>query len=109
MKLPPDVQKVMKDVGKDYSKTLGELLMKRYEEALRQMVELGAKQSVPVQVSELPKAEREKWVRTMPNLAADWVKTNQAKVLPAKAVLQAYMDGLRKRGVTPLRDWDREL
>jgi len=45
----------------------------------------------------------------MPNLAADWAKANQAKGLPAKAVLQAYMDGLRNRGVKPLRDWDREL
>ena len=108
-RLPPDVQKVMKDVGKEYSKRLGEFLMQKYQEALLQMVQAGAKQSVPVQVLELPNAEREKWVRTMPNLAADWAKANQAKGLPAKAVLQAYMDGLRKRGVKPLRDWDREL
>lgn len=108
-KLPPEVQKIMKEVGKDYSRQLGALLMTRYQDALRQMVQLGAKQSVPVQVIEMPKAEREKWVRTMPNLAAEWVKANQAKGLPARAVLAAYMDGLRKRGINPVRDWDKEF
>ena len=30
--------------------------------------------------------------------AGDWVKRNEAKGLPAKAVLSAFMDGVRKRG-----------
>ena len=45
----------------------------------------------------------------MPNLAGDWVKLNEAKGLPAKEVLKAYVEGARKRGVTPLRDWDKGL
>ena len=45
----------------------------------------------------------------MPNVAADWVKRNEAKGLPARQVLKMYMDGMRARGETPLRDWDKEL
>ena len=107
-KLPKEIQQIMKDAGKLYSKTLGDTLMLRYEAALKTMAEVGAKQSTPVKVSPLAPGEREKWVKTMPNLATEWVKTNEAKNLPAKQVLTAYMDGLRKRGVKPLREWDKE-
>lgn len=106
--LPPEVQQIMKEVGKEYSRALGETLMQRYEGALKTMGEVGAKQAVPVKVAALSAAEREKWVKTMPNLAADWVKANAGKG-PAKQIVQAYMDALRKRGVKPARDWDKEL
>jgi TRAP-type transport system periplasmic protein len=108
-KLPPEIQKIMKDVGKEYSKKLGEEVMARYNNALRTMVEVGAKQSPPVKLSELPPADRANWIKTMPNIAGDWVKANEAKKLPAKQVMEAYMDGLRKRGEKPARDWDKEI
>jgi TRAP-type transport system periplasmic protein len=106
--LPPEVQKIFKEVGLMYSKALGETLMQRYEGALKKMVEVGASQSTPVVVTPLPPAEREKWVRTMPNLAADWVKSNAGKG-PARDVVKTYMDALREKGVKPARDWDKEL
>lgn len=106
--LPPEIQKIMKDVGKEYSKALGATLMERYESALKKMADAGAGQSNPVKVVALPDAERAKWIKTMPNLAADWVKNNQAKG-PAKDIVKSYMDALRKRGVKPERDWDKEL
>jgi TRAP-type C4-dicarboxylate transport system substrate-binding protein len=106
--LPKDIQQIVKDVGKEYSRALGETLMQRYEGALKTMAEVGAKQSVPVKVSELSAAERGKWVKTMPNLAADWVKANASKG-PAKDIVSTYMSELRKRGVKPVRDWDKEL
>ncbi|MBX9872407.1 MAG: TRAP transporter substrate-binding protein DctP [Burkholderiaceae bacterium] len=107
-KLPPEVQKIVKDVGKEYSRALGETLMQRYEGALKTMAEVGAKQAVPVKISELSAAERTTWVKTMPNLAADWVKANAAKG-PAKDIVSTYMNELRKRGVKPVRDWDKEM
>lgn len=106
--LPSDVQKIMKDVGKEYSKALGETLMQRYESALKKMAEDGTKQNPPVKIAALPDTERAKWISTMPNLAADWIRSNQSKG-PAKDIVKAYMDGLRKRGVTPARNWDKEL
>lgn len=106
--LPPEVQQIMKEVGKEYSRALGETLMQRYEGALKTMAEVGAKQAVPVKVAALSAAEREKWVKNMPNLAGEWVRSNAGKG-PAKQIVQAYMDALRKRGVKPARDWDKEL
>jgi TRAP-type C4-dicarboxylate transport system substrate-binding protein len=106
--LPKEVQQIVKDVGKEYSKALGETLMQRYEGALKTMAEVGAKQNPPVKISELPAAERTKWVQTMPNLAVDWVKANASKG-PAKEIVSTYMNELRKRGVKPVRDWDKEL
>jgi TRAP-type C4-dicarboxylate transport system substrate-binding protein len=107
-KLPPEVQKIVKDVGLLYSKTLGDTLMQRYEGALKTMAEVGAKQTPPVTITPLPAAEREKWVRTLPNLAGDWAKSNASRG-PAADVVKTYMDALRARGVKPARDWDREL
>ncbi|MBX3653065.1 MAG: C4-dicarboxylate TRAP transporter substrate-binding protein [Ramlibacter sp.] len=106
--LPPEVQKIVKDVGKEYSKALGETLMQRYQGALKTMAEVGAKQSPAVRITALSDGEREKWVKTMPNLAAEWAKTNASKG-PAREIVKTYMDALRKRGVKPARDWDKEL
>ena len=55
-KLPPEVQKIVKEVGLQYSKTLGDTLMQRYEGALKTMVEVGAKQNPPVTATPLPPA-----------------------------------------------------
>lgn len=108
MKLPPEVQKIVKEVGLEYSRVLGDTLMQRYEGALKTMGEVGAKQNPPVTITPLPPAEREKWVRTLPPLAADWAKANAGRG-PARDVVKTYMDALRAKGVKPARDWDREL
>lgn len=106
-KLPPDLQRVMKDVGKEYSNALGAELMKRHDAAIKTMIDQGAKQNPPVTLVTLPAADRARWVTGMPNLAQEWAKANDAKGLPATALLAAYMDGLRKRGEKPARDWDK--
>ncbi|WP_404295849.1 C4-dicarboxylate TRAP transporter substrate-binding protein [Halomonas sp.] len=106
--LPPEVQKIIKDVGLEYSKTLGNTLMQDYEAALKSIETQGANQSVPVKVAPLAPGEREKWANTMPNIAADWVETNASRG-PAAQIVQTYMEELRKRGAEPLRDWDKDL
>jgi hypothetical protein len=102
------VQKIVQDVGKEYSKALGEVLMQRYQGALKTMAEVGTKQTPAVRITGMSAGERDKWVKTMPNLAADWAKTNASKG-PTKEILKTYMDALRARGVKPARDWDKEL
>lgn len=106
--LPPEIQQIMRDAGKEYSKALGATLVQRYEGALKTMVEKGAGQNPPVQISDLKPGEREKWVQTMPNLAAEWARTNASKG-PTQQIIKTYMELLRKRGVQPARDWDKEL
>ena len=61
--LPAEVQKIVNDVGQEYSKALGATLMQRYEGALKTMVDLGAKQTPAVRVTNMSAGEREKWVR----------------------------------------------
>lgn len=107
-KLPAEVQKIVRDVGREYSNALGETLMQRYQGALKTMAEVGAKQTPAVRVTDMSAGERDKWVKSMPNLAAEWAKTNASKG-PAKEIVKAYMDALRARGVKPARDWDKEL
>jgi TRAP-type transport system periplasmic protein len=107
-KLPSEVQKIVKDVGREYSKALGETLMQRYQGALKTMAEVGAKQTPAVRITDMSAGERDKWVKAMPNLAAEWAKTNAGKG-PTREIVKAYMDALRARGVKPARDWDKEL
>jgi hypothetical protein len=51
-------------------------------------------------------ADRKAWVVGLPDLAGDWAAAADAKGLPGKAFLHAYMQGLRDKGETPVRDWD---
>lgn len=106
--LPAEVQKIIKDVGLEYSRVLGETLMQRYEAALKAIGEQGAKQAVPVKIAPMAAGEREKWAKTMPNIAADWVKANASRG-PSAQIVRIYMEELRKRGAKPLRDWDKDL
>jgi TRAP-type C4-dicarboxylate transport system substrate-binding protein len=106
--LPPEIRKIVKDVGLEYSRVLGDTLMQRYEAALKAIGEQGAKQAVPVKIAPMALGEREKWAKTMPNITADWVKANASRG-PAAQILKTYMEELRKRGAKPLRDWDKEL
>jgi len=106
--LPPEVQKIIKDVGLEYSRVLGDTLMQRYEAALKAIGEQGAKQAVPVKIAPMAPGEREKWAKTMPNIAGEWVKANASRG-PSAQIVKTYLEELRKRGAKPLRDWDKEL
>lgn len=106
--LPPEVQKIVKEVGLMYSKTLGDTLMQRYEAALKSIQTQGANQSVPVKVAPMAPGEREKWATTMPDIASEWAKANASRG-PAAQIVKTYMEELRKRGAKPLRDWDKGL
>lgn len=101
-KLPPELQKMFHDLGKEYgdlvAKRVADFKKKSFEELLPKG---GAK------ISTLPLAEQKKWAAGLPDLAGEWAKLNESKGLPAKQVLKAYMDGVRKRGVKPLRNWDQ--
>lgn len=102
-KLPADVQTVVKAVSRDYSKRFGESTAQRYEGWFKAM-EAANKN---VKVSDMNPAERERWIKGLPNIAADWAKAGEAKGLPARQVLSSYMDSLRQRGIKPVRDWDK--
>jgi TRAP-type C4-dicarboxylate transport system substrate-binding protein len=53
-------------------------------------------------------AERKRWAMALPKLSADWAKALEAKGLPAKAVIKAFMEEARARKIVPPREWDKE-
>ena len=99
-RLPADVQAVMSQLGRDYSRTLAEAVMERYEFALVAVQQEGAR------VATLSDEEKRKWIDGLPDIAGQWVRAAEARGHPAGDTLRAYMAGVRARGGTPLRDWD---
>lgn len=106
-RLPAEVRIVMQAVAQDYSRRLGELMLDSRTAALQAMTERGKSQNPPVRISALPPAEREAWIRALPNLGRDWAKGLDAKGQPGTQVLTAYMQAVRQLGVAPLREWDK--
>jgi TRAP-type C4-dicarboxylate transport system substrate-binding protein len=56
----------------------------------------------------LPREEQVRWAKAMPNLAKEWAETQDKKGLPGTQTLKLFMDELRRAGVQPIRDWDKE-
>lgn len=106
-KLPPEVQKVVREVGREYSAKVSDGVERGYAAAMKIFKEEGAKQNPPVQVTDFPQDERVKMFQAMPNIAQQWARENDAKGLPASQVLKEYMDLMRARGAKPVRDWDK--
>ena len=95
--MPKEVQDAMLKAGKATSVAHGKHVTKTANAALDTMKAAG------LQITELPAAEKTKWVNGLPNIVAPWLQgTGDA----GKQVLKAYFDELRARGVKPLRDWD---
>lgn len=105
--LPEEVQNAMIEAGRFYTDAHGKDLLERHEAAFGTMVELGAGQNPPVTISEMSEEDRAAWVNGMPDIAGEWAADAEARGLPGKAFLSAYMEGLRKRGEKPIRDWDK--
>lgn len=105
--LPEEVQNAMIEAGKYYTVSHGQDLVEKHEGALNRMVEVGAGQSVPVQIVQMPEGELAEWANMLPNIAKEWAEPLDARGIPATDFLAAYMEGLRSRGETPVRDWDK--
>ena len=71
----------------------------RYESAKKTMLENGGK------MVEFDAAERETWIKQLPNPTTAWIAAADARGEPAKAVLQAYSDKLKAGGFTFVRDY----
>lgn len=59
-------------------------------------------------VSEMPQAERVRLAKSIENPAKAWIETATKAGFPAREMLKAYMDGVRKEGHKFPRDWDKE-
>ena len=99
-RLPADVQAVLAQLGRDYSRTLADEIIERYEYALAAVQREGAR------VATLPEAEKRQWIDGLPDIAGRWVRAAEARGHPAGDTLRAYMAAVRARGGEPPRDWD---
>lgn len=99
--MPPEVQKVLRDVGDEYSRRVADTLTKLTSTFEANIAREGGT------ISPLSQQERAKWVNTMPNIAQDWVRRNEERGLPAGLVLKTYLAKLRGAKQTPLRDWEK--
>ncbi|MGD8340689.1 MAG: C4-dicarboxylate TRAP transporter substrate-binding protein [Gammaproteobacteria bacterium] len=105
-RLPADVQQVLEELGTEYSEGVASEVTARYQSGLTAMQN---DENVDVVVTELPAPEKERWIRGLPNLAQRWVESSEARGVPARKVLEIWMDAVRRRGGQPLRAWDEEL
>ena len=99
--LPLHMKTLFRFLGRDYARRQTGLVAAAAREAMARLAKAGAK------IAEFPPAERARWAKLLPDLAGDWAARNEAKGLPARKLLAAFMDGIRKRGGKPARDWDR--
>lgn len=59
------------------------------------------------EISEMSEAERKRWADTLPNIAMEWAKAQDAAGLSGTAVLKAFMDKQAAAGETLIRDWSK--
>ena len=98
-RLPPEVQKVFREVAGEYQQRFAAAQAETAAALLKKMEGAGAK------ISELPAAERKRWADTLPPIAKTWAADLQAKGMQGDLVLNGFMDGLKKAGAQPARDW----
>lgn len=99
--LPLHMKTMFRFLGREYARRQTDIVAAKVRESMATLEKQGAT------ISDFPRAERAKWAKLLPDLAGDWVARNEAKGLPAKKVLAAFMDGVRKRGGKPARNWDK--
>ncbi|MEY2729002.1 MAG: hypothetical protein RL584_128 [Pseudomonadota bacterium] len=97
-RLPKEVQDAFVKAGQATSAAHGKHVTRSAATAMDTMKAAG------LQITELPAAERSKWINGLPDIISPWL---QATGDAGRSVLRAYFDELRARGVKPLRDWDR--
>lgn len=98
-RLPPEVQKILREVGAEYSQRFSAAQTEVAAGLLQKMAAAGAT------ISELSADERKRWADTLPPIGKTWAADLQAKGMPGDQVLNGFMDGLKKAGAQPARDW----
>lgn len=71
----------------------------RYESAKQTLLDGGGK------MVEFDRAEREAWIKNLPNPTTAWAAAAEARGEPARQVLEAYRDNLKAGGFTFVRDY----
>ena len=100
--LPKEVRDILVEVGAEYTRVFAQAQTDKADNSMKMMEQGGGK------LVALSDEERKKWADKLPNVPMEWAATMEEKGLPGKQVLSGFLDGLRKRGATIVRDWDKE-
>lgn len=98
-KFPKPIQDAMIAAGKAATKAHVADVASRIEKSKQEMIAKGAV------VTKLADAEREKWIKGLPNIGKTWADSSG---LAARDVMKSYFDTLRASGFNPPRAWDKE-
>ena len=101
--LPPDVQKVIAELGRQYSTENARLIREKEALFFEKFVEEGAT------VTEMPREQKVEWVNRMPPLGKIWADALEAQGVPGRDIMAKYMTVVREEGGEPLRDWAADL
>jgi TRAP-type C4-dicarboxylate transport system substrate-binding protein len=101
-KMPPALQKILREAGQAWGAAADQAMVDAGQKGLATVA------SFKGQVIDFPREEQVKWAKMMPNIAKEWAAKLDKEGLPGSKALAAYMDELRKNGVKPARDWDKE-
>ena len=98
---PPSLQDTMMELGREYSRAMGESVVSRYDQALTAVQNEGA---IVVTLSD---DEKRRWIDGLPDIAGRWVASAEQRGYTAGEILRVYMEAFRARGGQPLRNWDQ--
>jgi TRAP-type C4-dicarboxylate transport system substrate-binding protein len=101
-RLPPELQKLLRETALEWDAKADALMFKLGEEGIA-----ATKQFPNGQVFMFPREEQAKWAHAMPNIAREWAERLDRQGLPGSKALSAYMTELRSAGAKPVRDWDK--
>jgi TRAP-type C4-dicarboxylate transport system substrate-binding protein len=102
-KLPPELQKILRDVGKEWTDRADKVQFDAGNSGYAMATKFPNGKTF-----DLPRAEQVKWANAIPNIAKEWAARADKDKLPGTQVLSSYMDAMRAAGAKPVRDWDKK-
>lgn len=101
-KLPEPVRRIMLEVAETWGVQSDQAYMSAGDAGYKALPAFKA------HLYEFPHEERVRWARQMPNIAKEWAERMDKQGLPGSKALAYLMEEVRKAGVKPIRDWDKE-
>lgn len=101
--LPEDVQQVLAELGREYSHENARLIKEREAVFFENFANEGAT------ITDMPQEQRMEWADRLGDLAKVWVEEQEARGVPARAMLKRYMEVVQEEGAVPLRDWAADV
>lgn len=102
-RLPEEVREVLRQVAVEYRDHVAGVAMDRASASL------DAYKSSGGTVVEMPAEARKAWADAMPNIAAEWAESIDARGAPGSEMLAAYIGKLKAAGFEPVRDWSADV